>query len=70
MFTSNTGQLDESTFGSSNLLVAYVRYSSPNLRCVTALLMSFCLRSTLKVIQKERSFFDVCRDHFSILILR
>ena len=29
----NSIQLDESTFGSANILMAYVRYNSPSLKC-------------------------------------
>ena len=42
-------QLDEATFGSTSVLMAYVRYFSPSLKCITEeFLFSKCLESDPK----------------------
>ena len=53
-------QLDESTFGSSNVLMAYVRYNSPSLKCIAD---EFLFGKYLKGDAKGNTIFQCLVDY-------
>ena len=53
-------QLDESTFGSSNLLMVYVRYNSPSLKCI---INKFLFGKYLKGDAKSETIFQCLVDY-------
>ena len=55
-------QLDESTFGSSNILMAYVRYKSPSLKCI---IDEFLFAKYLRADSKGETILQCLEDYLN-----